>query len=91
VSELSRVPLRPPLQAAIHGAGRYHTASDVGDLAAILMTRRPSEQDETWRHAVVACLEALEAQSGEDLARKAFVEACRDAGISVLPGDATQH
>ena len=89
--ELSRLPLRPPLQAAIHGIGRYHTASDVGDLASMLINRWPGEQDAAWRLAVAACLEALEAQTGADLARKAFVDACRDAGISVLPDDATKH
>lgn len=84
---LSRLPLRPPLQAAIHGVGRYHTATDVGDLARMLTERWPGEHGDVWRLAVEACLEALETQAGADQARAAFVQACRGAGIAVLPDD----
>ena len=86
MSELS-VPIKP-VQAEVHGAGRYRRARTVSDLASMLMSDWPAQaKGDAFRHALVACLEAQDAAR----ARKAFIEAAHEAGISVLPDDAPKH
>jgi hypothetical protein len=46
---------------------------------------------DAFRHALAVCFDAMETQSGASRARKAFVAAAHEAGISVLPDDAPEH
>jgi hypothetical protein len=91
VSELSSVPIKP-IKAEVHGLGRYRDAHTVSDLASMLLVEWPVQaKGDAFRHALVVCFDALEARSGAGRARKAFVAAAHEAGISVLPDDAPKH
>jgi hypothetical protein len=88
LAELSPVPIKE-ISVEIHGIGGYRNVHTVADLASILISDRwPKKAGNTaFRHALAQCLSALENQGGRNRARKAFVEAARDVGITVLPDD----
>lgn len=88
LAELSPVPIKE-VSVEIHGTGGYRNVHTVADLAGMLMSDRwPKRAGSTkFQRALAQCLTALEKQSGGDLARRAFVEAAREAGITVLPDD----
>ena len=91
MSELSQVPIKP-IRAEVHDIGRYRSAHTVSDLASMLLVEWPAQaKGDAFRHALAVCFDALETQSGAGRARKAFVAAAHEAGISVLPDDAPKH
>jgi hypothetical protein len=91
VSELSSVPIKP-IKAQVHDLGRYRNADTVSDLASMLLVEWPVQaKGDAFRHALAVCFDAMETQSGASRARKAFVAAAHEAGISVLPDDAPRH
>ena len=85
--ELSPVPIKK-ISVQIEGHG-YRDIHTVSGLTGFLMSDRwPKKAGNTaFQHALAQCLTALENQGGGNRARKAFVEAARDAGITVLPDD----
>ncbi len=87
-ADLSPVPIKQ-VSVQIHGIGGYRNVHTVADLATILMSERWPKKagSTTFQRALAQCLTALENQKGGDLARKAFVDAARDAGITVMPDD----
>ncbi|MBW9055641.1 DUF982 domain-containing protein [Rhizobium mesosinicum] len=90
--ELSPVPIKK-ISAQIHGVGGYRTVHTVAGLAGILMSDNWPKKagDPFFQRAMAACLTALEVQGQGDKARKAFVNAARNAGITILPDDAAKH
>jgi hypothetical protein len=92
-ADLSPVPIKQ-ISVQIHDIGGYRNVHTLADLAGILMSDRwPKKADNTnFQRALAQCLIALEKQGRGDLARKAFVDAARDAGINVIPDDMpSQH
>ncbi len=91
MADLSPVPIKE-ISARIHGPGGYRTVHTVAGLAGILMSDSWPKKagDPMFQRALSACLSALEVQADGDRARRAFVNAARKAGISVLPDDAPQ-
>jgi hypothetical protein len=84
----SPVPIKK-ISVEIHGIGGYRNVHTVADLASILLSDQWPKRagTTTFQRALAQCLMALENQSRGDVARKAFVEAARDAGVTVLPDD----
>lgn len=80
-----------PMQVEIDGMGRYRKAETVQDLAGMLLS-------EQWHHkhgskfhgALMLSIEALEFYVDAKAARAAFVDAAHEAGMHVLPDDATE-
>lgn len=57
--------------------------SSVEEAAEELLTEWPEDHGDRFYEAVKACLDCLHGEVEPDLARKAFVQAAREAGILV--------
>src|SRR5690349_14598033 len=88
--ELSPIPIKK-ISVEIEGQG-YRDFRTVSALTGLLMSEKwPKKAGSTmFQHALAQCFRALEMHGGGARARKAFVDAARDARITVLPDDA-QH
>ncbi|MGO4440265.1 DUF982 domain-containing protein [Rhizobium sp. RAF56] len=78
------------VKAALHGEGDYSVLSTVEALAGVLLNQWPPKyqsDDVLSPHYLArqACIAALEGKSTPAEARAAFVKACDEADIDVLP------
>jgi hypothetical protein len=67
------------------GIGQYRIVATTADAARFLLDRWPVEGGEAHEAARLACLDALEGEVPAEMARAAFVEACEEAGMYVMP------
>ncbi|CCM79197.1 DUF982 domain-containing protein [Rhizobium mesoamericanum] len=81
-----------PMDVGFEGnTGRYRHADSVEDLAAILLSDRWDWSNvPSFHHAPVPTLEAPEFYTDAANARAAFVVAAHEAGVQILPDDATK-
>jgi len=80
-----------PIDVEFEGnAGRYRHADTVGDLAAILLSRKWNWSNApSFHRALMTSVEALEFYVEAEDARSAFIAAAHELGLRVLPDDAT--
>jgi hypothetical protein len=66
--------------------GREYLISGARDAAAILADKWPLTYGRKYQRALSACAAVFEGKLDPNLARAAFIEAAREAGVSVRPG-----
>ncbi len=92
MAELELSPVRiKKISVQIDGQG-YRDFHTVSGLTGLLMSEKwPKKAGSTmFQRALAQCFRALEMHGGGARARKAFVDAARDARITVLPDDAPE-
>ncbi|MBB3447272.1 DUF982 domain-containing protein [Rhizobium sp. BK379] len=90
MAELELSPVRiKKISVQIDGQG-YRDFHTVSGLSGLLMSEKwPKKAGNTmFQRALAQCFRALATHGGGARARKAFVDAARDARITVLPDDA---
>jgi len=76
-----------PVTVETDAAGRERVVTDTIQAAEILLRRWPDDgRGQKYKAALRACMDAMEQRRAVTSARKAFVEAAKDAHIFVRAG-----
>lgn len=67
------------------GVGQFRIIMTTEDAARYLLNGWPVDEGEKLMAARQACLDALEDEVPAAMAREAFIEACEEAGMYVMP------
>lgn len=67
------------------GVGQYRIIATAEEASRFLLNQWPMENGVAYDAARQACLDALEGEVPADIARQAFIEACGEAGMYVMP------
>ncbi|ODT08158.1 MAG: hypothetical protein ABS58_03740 [Mesorhizobium sp. SCN 65-20] len=76
-------PFVPPLMVELGRPGNFRRVTHAGEAAECLMTAWPLERGPRHREAVGTCLKVLDGRRSAEDARRAFLEACREANVPV--------
>lgn len=70
-----------PVRVAIGGPGKIRNVTSTREAAECLLHRWPTKGGPKHRLAREACIDVLAGDKDSDLARAAFIEAAKEAGI----------
>ena len=77
-------PFEIPLSVAVSRRGRTSTLGSAAQAAHFLVDRwPPAERGPKYRRALKACMDVLEGRRRVGAARRAFLQAAGEAGLSV--------
>ena len=69
----------------IGGASGIRTVTSTDDAARCLLYKWPDQSSKAYHRAKGLCLDALEGRKPDDDAREAFLDAAREAQITIHP------
>ncbi|WP_457583164.1 DUF982 domain-containing protein [Ensifer canadensis] len=72
-----------PVVLALEGPGKYTTISNTTEASWAMIEDWPLEDSELLTLALDTCAAVIEGRQPTDAARKAFIDAAREAGIPI--------
>jgi len=82
---------RSPVIVDLGGAGRYAIITNALDAANCMSDEWPVNGGPAVDEAVLLCLDAVLGKASAGGARRAFLDAAHEAGLSVRPGSESLH
>ncbi|WP_112805162.1 DUF982 domain-containing protein [Ensifer sp.] len=74
-----------PVTLALEGPEQYTTISNTTEASWAMIEDWPLEDSELLTRALDTCAAVIEGKQPPEAARKAFIEAAREAGIQIKP------
>ncbi|MBN8949695.1 MULTISPECIES: DUF982 domain-containing protein [unclassified Rhizobium] len=82
---------RSPVIVDLGGAGRYAIITNALDAANCMSDEWPVNGGPAVDEAVLLCLDAVLGKASAEEARRAFLDAAHEAGLSVRPDSESLH
>jgi len=80
-----------PVVVDLGGIGRYAVITNALDAANCMSEEWPADRGPVVDEAVLVCLDAVLGRASAEESRKAFLDAAREAGLSVRPDAESLH